>query len=256
MPLVSIVTPTQAHNAEHIGALWRSLLEQALPPGWEWEWVVQEDGQRPAVRGMLPEDPRIRYEALGVQIGGAATRNTAVARAGGDLVAGMDHDDYYEPGGLAALVEPFADRDVAWSCARMRWLNPDGTTWVKPDVYPPGRVEPGVVAETFIRTNDFPFPASITVYRRQHLLAHGGWPAVARSTDAVLLAAFSSRWPGVWVDRVAATYRRWPAQHTVQQADIAIRDVPHVRGAIAQRLAAERLVAHEDKTVDSSIPRD
>jgi hypothetical protein len=60
----------------------------------------------------------------------------------------------------------------------------------------------------------------------------------------VLLAAFTTRWPaGVWVDRVAATYCCWPAQHTVQPADVAIRDLPHVRGAIAQRLAAERALA-------------
>ena len=247
MPLVSIITPTQAHNATHIGALWRSLEGQVLAPGWEWEWLVQEDGQQPAMRELLPADPRIRYDALGVQIGGAATRNTAVARASGDLIAGMDHDDYYEQGGLAALVEPLAeDPTVAWSCARMRWQNPDGTSWVKPDVYPPGRVEPGAIAETFIRSNDFPFPASITVYRRPHLVAHGGWPAVARSTDAVLLAAFATRWAGVWVDRIAATYRRWPAQHTVQSGDLVIRDLPHVRGAIAQRLAAERALAQTE----------
>jgi glycosyltransferase involved in cell wall biosynthesis len=244
MPLISILTPTQAHNADHITALWDSLVCQELPPGWEWEWLVQEDGPEPAVRDRLPGDPRIRYDALGVQLGGAATRNTALARAGGELVAGMDHDDLYEPGGLAALVEPLAADPVpAWSCARMRWQNPDGTTWVKPDVYPPGRVEPGAIADTFVRSDDFPFPASIVAYRRLHLVAHGGWPAVARSADAVLLAAFSTRWPGIWVDEVVATYRRWPAQRTVQTPDITIRDLPHVRGVIAQRLAAERALA-------------
>jgi glycosyltransferase involved in cell wall biosynthesis len=241
MPLISIVTPTQAHNADHIAALWDSLAGQELPPGWEWEWLVQEDGQRPAVRDRLPGDPRIHYDALGVQLGGAATRNTALARARGELVAGMDHDDLYEPGGLAALAGPLAgDPAAAWSCARMRWQNPDGSTWVKPDVYPPGRIEPGTIADTFVRSDDFPFPASIVAYRRLHLVAHGGWPAVARSADAVLLAAFSTRWPGIWVDEVVATYRRWPAQHTVQRQDVTIRDLPHVRGVIAQRLAAER----------------
>jgi glycosyltransferase involved in cell wall biosynthesis len=249
MPLVSVLTPTQVHNAEHIGALWDSLRAQRLPAGWEWEWLVQEDGSAPGVRALLPEDPRIHYDALGVQLGGAATRNAALARARGELVTGMDHDDWYAPAGLSALVEPLVEPLTgpsdgagrpAWSCARLRWQNPDGATWVKPDVLPPGPVAPGVIAEAFVRTDDFPFPASITTYRRTHLLAHGGWPAVARSTDAVLLAAFSTRWPGVWVDRVAATYRRWTGQHTVQPSDIAIRDLPHVRGVIAQRLAAER----------------
>jgi glycosyltransferase involved in cell wall biosynthesis len=246
VPLVSVLTPTQAHNADHIGALWNSLIGQVLPAGWEWEWLVQEDGAHPAVRELLPDDPRIRYDALGIWLGGATTRNVALARASGDLVAGMDHDDWYDPGGLAALVRPLAeDPAIAWSCARIRWQNPDGGTWVKPDVFVPGRIEPARIAETFVRTNDFPFPASITTYRRTHLVAHGGWPAVARSTDAVLLAAFSTHWAGFWVDRVVATYRRWPAQHTVQPADIAIRDLPHVRGVIAQRLAAERALTGE-----------
>ena len=241
MPLVSVVTPTQIHNADHIGALWTSLRDQVLPEGWEWEWLVQEDGVRPGVRDLLPEDARIRYDAIGVQLGGPAARNLALARARGDLVAGMDHDDWYEPGGLAALVGPLEqDPAIAWTCGQTRWQNPDGGTWVKPDVFPPGPVETGLIAETFVRTDDFPFPAAMTTYRRDHLVAHGGWPAVARSTDAVLLAGFSTRWPGVWIDRVVATYRRWPAQHTVQAADIAIRDLPHVRGVIAQRLAAER----------------
>jgi glycosyltransferase involved in cell wall biosynthesis len=240
VPLVSVLTPTQAHNADHIGALWESLRTQRLPAGWEWEWLVQEDGTRPRVRERLPDDPRVRYDALGVQLGGATARNVALARARGELVSGMDHDDLYEPGGLAALVEPLAaDPEPAWSCARIRWRNPDGATWVKPDVFEPGRIGPGRIAETFVATDDFPFPAAIATYRRTPLRAHGGWPAVARSTDAVLLAGFSSRWPGVWVDRVAAVYRRWPAQHTVQPSDIAIRDLPQVRGVIAQRLAAE-----------------
>ncbi|HEY1972621.1 MAG TPA: glycosyltransferase [Pseudonocardia sp.] len=244
MPLVSVLTPTQAHNAVHIRALWDSLDTQVLAPGWEWEWLVQEDGPQPAVRDLLPEDPRIRYDALGVQLGGAATRNVALARAAGDLIAGMDHDDWYEPGGLAALAQPLAaDPIVAWSCARIRWQNPDGASWVKPDVFPAGRIEPGLIADTFTRTNDFPFPAAIAAYRRTHLVAHGGWSAVARSADAVLLAAFSTRWPGIWVDRTVATYRRWPAQHTAQPTDIAIRDLPQVRGVIGQRLAAERALA-------------
>lgn len=244
MPLVSVITPTQAHNADHIGALATSLLAQELPAGWEFEWLVQEDGTAPGVADRLPDDERVHYDALGIQIGGPATRNAALARARGDIVAGMDHDDWYEPGGLGAMVQALVDDPgAAWSCGQCRWQNPDGQTWVKPDVLPPGRVEPEVIAETFVATNDFPFPAAFTAFRRTPLVAHGGWPAVARSTDSVLLAAFSARWPGVWIDRVVATYRRWERQHTVQPADIAVRDVPHVRGVIAQQLAARAELA-------------
>lgn len=187
VPLISVVTPTQAHNADHIGVVWTSLAAQALPAAWELEWLVQEDGAEPGVADLLPPDPRIRYDALGVQVGSPRTRNHALARARGEVVAGMDHDDWYEPGGLEALLAPLVSH-----------------------------------------------PAE--------LVAHGGWPAVVRSTDAILLAAFGDVHDGWWVDRAVAAYRRWPAQKTVQPQEWAIRDLPHVRGIIAQRrLAADAL---------------
>lgn len=244
MPLVSVLTPTQAHNADHIGAVWQSVAGSVLPAGWEVEWLVQEDGACPAVDRLLPDDARIRYDALGVQVGSAATRNHALARARGDVVAGMDHDDWYQAGGLAALLAPLVDHhDVAWSCGRCTWVMEDGGTWTKDDVLPPGPVPPRTVTDHFLTTDDFPFPAAVTAFRRTALIAHGGWPAVARSTDAVLVAAFSDRWDGWWVDQAVAAYRRWPAQKTVQPQDWAIRDLPHVRGIIAQRRAAEEAAA-------------
>ncbi len=246
MPLVSVITPTQLHNADHISALWSSLAAQALPTGWELEWLVQEDGASPGVRTRLPDDARIRYDALGVQVGGPATRNHALARARGDVVAGMDHDDLYEPGGLAALIEPFTrvhDQPVAWSCGRTRWQMEDGSTWTKDDVLPAGRVPAGTVATHFLATDDFPFPAAMAAFDADVLRAHGGWPAVARSADAVLLAALGEDWDGWWVAATVAVYRRWSAQKTVQPQDWAIRDLPHVRGLIAQRRAARDALA-------------
>lgn len=239
MPLLSVITPTQAHNADHIGAVWDSLVAQVMPEGWEWEWLVQEDGTTPSVQDRLPHDDRIRYDALGVQIGSPATRNHALARARGDVVAGMDHDDWYEPGGVAALLTPLIDEpDVAWSCGRCVWVMEDGATWMADDVFGPGRVARRAVTDHFLATNDFPFPAAMTAFRRRELVAHGGWPATARSTDAVLLAAFSDDHDGWWVGTTVAAYRRWPAQKTVQPQDWAIRDLPHVRGIIGQRREA------------------
>lgn len=249
MPLISVITPTQAHNADHIGAVWTSLATQRLPSGWELEWLVQEDGAVPTVRDRLPADDRVRYDALGVQAGSAATRNHALARASGDVVAGMDHDDWYAPDGLSALLQPLiAEREVAWTCGRCTWVMEDDTTWTKDDVLPPGRVARRMVTDHFLAHDDFPFPAAVTTFRRRELVAHGGWPAVARSTDAILVAAFSDAHVGWWVDAVVAAYRRWPAQKTVQPEDWAIRDLPHVRGLIAQRRQARDGLARDTPT--------
>ena len=239
MPLVSVLTPTQVHNADHIGETWASIAAQVLPAGRELEWVVQEDGAQPGVRDLLPDDPRIRHDALGVQAGGPAARNHGLARCRGDVVAGLDHDDTYVPGGLAALLRPLVERpEVAWTCGRVRWEMEDGGEWTKDDVHDEGPIPPRTLTDRFLATDDFPFPAAMAVYRRPVLVAHGGWPAVVRSTDAVLLAALSDRWPGWWVARTVAVYRRWSAQKTVQPQDWRIRDLPHVRGVIAQRRAA------------------
>ncbi len=239
MPLVSVITPTQAHNADHIGQVWESLCTQVLPQGWELEWVVQEDGLDPQVAGRLPEDSRVRHDALGVQVGSPATRNHALARARGDVVAGMDHDDFHTAGGLGALLRPYDQAGVGWTCGRSRWQMEDGGTWTKDDVLAAGRVSARTVTDHFLATDDFPFPAAFTTFRRDLLVAHGGWPAVARSTDAVLLAAFSDVHDGWWVDQTVAVYRRWSAQKTVQPNDWLIRDLPHVRGIIGQRRAAQ-----------------
>ncbi len=174
-----------------------------------------------------------------MQTGSPATRNHALARARGSVVAGMDHDDWYEPGGLAALLQPLLDNPgVSWSCGRCTWVMPDGSSWTNDDVLPRGRVVARTVTDHFLATDDFPFPAAMAAFRRRQLVSHGGWPAVARSTDAVLLAAFSDLHDGWWVEQTVAAYRRWPAQKTVQPQDWAIRDLPHVRGLIGQRREA------------------
>jgi glycosyltransferase involved in cell wall biosynthesis len=237
VPLVSVITPTQAVNADWIGDTFASLTSQVLPLGWEWEWLVQEDGPAPAVRGRLPEDERIRYAALGVQAGSPTTRNLALARARGDLVGGIDHDDRYADGGLGALVSALADDgDAGWACGQVRWLLPDGSTWQKPDLFAPGRVPAGAVGDYFRRTRDWPFPAAFALFRRVPLVAHGGWPALPRSDDAGLLAAYAEAWPGQWVARTVGCYRRWSGQKTVRPEDLALRH--DVAEAMHLRLAA------------------
>ncbi len=242
MPLVSVITPTQAHNAEHLLAAWTSIAGQELPGEWEFEWLVQEDGLAPCLRERLPADDRVRYDALGVQAGAPATRNHALARARGSAVAGLDHDDLYDPGGLGALLRPLIARPlIAWSCGRVRWEMEDGSTWTKADVLGPGPVPVGRVTDHFLAHDDFPFPAAMAAYRRTELLAAGGWPALVRSADAALLAWFSDQHPGWWVDQDVAVYRRWSRQKTVQPAEWAIRDLPHVRGWIGLRRQAAAL---------------
>lgn len=239
MPLVTVLTPTRVANADHLLAAWESIRSSRLPRGWELEWVVQEDGEAPSLRARLAEDPRIRYDAVGTRLGAPTTRNLGLTRARGELVAGLDHDDEYLPGGLDALVTALAaDAGAGWACGRARLLMEDGGTWTKPDVHAPGRIAPGALGRRFVRTGDWPFPSAFAMYRRRPLEAAGGWPAVPRSDDAALLLAFSFRYAGVWIPRELAVYRRWSAQASIQPVSWALRAHPTVEPMLRRRFAA------------------
>ncbi len=56
---LSVVTAVKADRSDHLLALYESLKTQVLPPGWDWRWVLQEDGETGQPLAMLPDDPRI-----------------------------------------------------------------------------------------------------------------------------------------------------------------------------------------------------
>src|SRR5262249_47703961 len=85
--------------ADHLVALYDSLRGQEMPPGWEWQWVLQEDGQSGEPAGMLPEDFRITSE-MAPWGGPARARTLALSRADGDLIRAVDADDVLTDGAL------------------------------------------------------------------------------------------------------------------------------------------------------------
>ncbi len=48
---ISVITPVYAPKAEFLGETYKSLQAQVLPPGWDWEWLVQQDGPEGDVSG-------------------------------------------------------------------------------------------------------------------------------------------------------------------------------------------------------------
>jgi glycosyltransferase involved in cell wall biosynthesis len=82
--VVSVVTPVYQPVPEYLAATYESLRNQVLPDGWQWQWVVQEDGQTGDVAGMLPHDDRIS-PGSGRRTGEAATRTLCLSHATGQL---------------------------------------------------------------------------------------------------------------------------------------------------------------------------
>jgi glycosyltransferase involved in cell wall biosynthesis len=220
--VLSIVTPLLSPRSDHLAQAYESLAAQELPPGWEWEWVVQEDGRTGDVARMLPPDERIRLGTGRPGGGVGQTRNLALARSRGELVKAFDGDDVMGAGTLArdiAVLERATDvwTDVQWTTSRALDLLPDGFTVASARDPAPGRLEAGSVA-AYWRANGYRLPVhGVTLcMRRPLLLALGGWMGVPGSDDTGLLIAASVVSAGYFHGDVGLYYRKWPGQVTAQ----------------------------------------
>ncbi|MGN9755993.1 glycosyltransferase family 2 protein [Streptomyces sp. SD31] len=218
---VIIVTAVHGPSAAFLPDAHKSLRAQELPAGWEWRWVIQEDGKTDQVRPYVPDDARVTFRQ-GRPGGPGVARTIALAHAEGEYVKILDADDQLTPGALArdlAVLE--ADRTIGWTTSRVLDLLPDGTTAGFPGDPDDGPVERGAVLD-FWKANDFRapvHPATLCV-RRDLLLALGGWMALPASEDTGLLLALNSVSRGWFSAEVGLLYRKWEGQATGQSAHL------------------------------------
>ncbi|NYI05519.1 glycosyltransferase family 2 protein [Allostreptomyces psammosilenae] len=217
--LISVVTAVHAPAAPYLPQAYASLAAQVLPPGWDWQWVVQADGPGEEVARLLPADPRISFRQ-GRAGGAAVARTLALARVRGRLVKVLDADDVLTPGALARDLAVLRTRpDVTWTTCRALDLLPDGSTVGFDQDPPEGPIERGAVLAHW-RAHDFRapvHPATLCV-RREVLLALGGWLALPASEDTGLLMALGEVGRGWFVAETGLLYRKWPGQSTGQAA--------------------------------------
>ncbi|MCH6161566.1 glycosyltransferase family 2 protein [Streptomyces marispadix] len=216
---IVVLTAVHAPGAHHLPDAYRSLQEQELPDGWEWQWVIQEDGETDAVAELVPDDPRVSF-AQGRRGGPGVARTMGLARAQGELVKVLDADDMLTPGALARDIAVFErEPDVAWTTSRVLDALPDGTTIGFDGDPEEGPIERGSVHEHW-KSHDYRaqvHPATLCV-RRDLLLALGGWMALPASEDTGLLLALNAVSRGYFTREVGLMYRKWPGQATNQAA--------------------------------------
>ncbi|WP_416969269.1 glycosyltransferase family 2 protein [Streptomyces sp. 4F14] len=212
--LISVITPIYDPHPEYFRAAHASLVAQALPPGWSWEWIVQEDGETGIAEALLdqPADPRIRF-ARGRRGGVAITRNLGLARAEGTLIKNLDQDDVLTPGALARDIEALQDPATGWTTSRALDLLPDGTTAANDNDPAPGPIPPHTVT-AYWRTHGHRLPVHPTTLciRRTLAVALGGWMAVPGSDDTGLLIAAGTVARGHFIGEPGLLYRKWPGQ--------------------------------------------
>lgn len=241
--IVSIVTPVYAPAAGYIRETYDSLASQVLPPGWDWQWCVQEDGHTGTVDYLTDLDPRIEV-GHGRRGGEAITRNLALARADGELVKVLDADDLLTPGTLDREIKVMAARPhVMWTTCRVLDLMPDGGTVGFDDDPPAGTLEQGAVLGHWL-THGYRaqvHPATMCV-RYGALMALGGWMALPAGCDTGLMMALNATSTGWFVREVGMLYRKWPGQLTADAAHTDPVELP-LRNLIIERRAQALLAS-------------
>ncbi|MBC9726422.1 glycosyltransferase [Streptomyces sp. TRM68367] len=218
---VTVVTAVHAPSARFLPEAYKSLCEQVLPDGWEWRWVIQEDGETDLVRPYIPDDVRVVFRQ-GRPGGPGVARTIALAHADGAYVKVLDADDQLPPGALHRdLAALEADPALGWATSRALDLLPDGTTAGFPGDPDDGPIERGAVLD-FWAANDFRaqvHPATLCV-RRELLVALGGWMALPASEDTGLLLALNAVSRGWFTEEVGLLYRKWDGQVTGQASHV------------------------------------
>ncbi|MDQ0577902.1 glycosyltransferase [Streptomyces rishiriensis] len=217
MPLISIITPVWNGGHDYIGEAYESLFAQSMPPGWEWEWIVQEDGQTGFLPSILPDDSRVSGGTS--RRGGAAmARTVALGRVRGDLVRALDADDLLPQGALSRAIDTLArHRDVAWCVSACLDLLPDGSMLPGPHDPPTGLLADGVMLAGY-QAGRFPVVGTTMTAYADLVVAMGGWPAVPASEDVALLMLCEAVSQGWMIDEPGAIYRKHPQQSTAQPA--------------------------------------
>jgi glycosyltransferase involved in cell wall biosynthesis len=220
--VISVITAAHPPTIPYLRDAYESLRQQALPAGWDWQWVVQEDGQSGQVAAALPENPRISA-GNGRPGGPGVARTMTLARAIGSLVKVLDADDQLLPGTLARDITVFTEHpDVGWTTSKALDLLPDGSTvaWDQDDP-PEGRLDSHDVFAYWLDHDHRAqvLPSTICI-RRELLLAVGGWMALPASEDTGMLLAASVLSPGYFIAEDGLLYRKWPGQSTAQTAHL------------------------------------
>ena len=122
-PLISILTPV-FNQSSYIKQTIHSVLNQTYQ---NWEWIIVDDGSTDGTGDIINsvKDRRIMYffqERIG-RDHLTKTRNKALARCQGDLIAMLDGDDYWPAYKLEEQVKNFISPDIVLSYGECMIVN-------------------------------------------------------------------------------------------------------------------------------------
>ncbi|ROO50808.1 glycosyl transferase family 2 [Micromonospora sp. Llam0] len=219
MSTISVITPVHTPAIPYLEAAWQSLLDQEMPAGWDWEWIIQEDGEDGEAFAAIPDDPRIQYD-MGRKSGPGVARTIALSRSSGELVKALDADDMLTPGALAREIAILsAYPEVGWTTTSTVDLLPDGSL-MKWHSDPTEGIFARSAIYDYWSQNEYNLPVvpGTLCIRRELIMALGGWMALPASEDTGLLIAASILQEGYFIAEPGLVYRKWSGQSTAQSS--------------------------------------
>lgn len=200
-PKVSVIVPL--YNSERfVAAAVESILQQSYPP---YEIIVIDDGSSDRSQEKLsPYRDRIHYIYQNNQ-GVAAARNRGIQQATGDLIAFLDHDDYWFPNKLEKQVATW-QQNPTLGIIHSGWRRVD--TWGNPlgDITP-WQKAPTLDLEAWVRWKSVLLSAML--FRRDWLVQIGGLDTSfqqACDVDLVLRLVLAGC-QSTWLREVTTCYR-------------------------------------------------
>lgn len=138
-PMISVLTAVHDPERDHLEACLASVAAQTID---DWEHIIVDDGSTEShvadILRLAAADRRVTVISRPESGGIVAASSDALARARGEFVALLDHDDVLEPDALALMLEALVGgADLAYSDHDI--LSPEGHTtrpYLKPDYSP------------------------------------------------------------------------------------------------------------------------
>ncbi len=207
-PPVTVLVPAYNEEAVVVRAV-RSLLDSDYP---DFEVVVVDDGSTDRTAAVLEEafgaEPRVRL--LTKPNGGKAQAlNFGLERARGEVVVALDADTVFEPGTLPLLVRNFADPRVGAVAGNAKVGNRVNLhTWYQALEYVTSQ---NLDRRAFDVLNCITVvPGSVGAWRKEPLLAAGGFSADTLAEDADLTLTLLEQGSRVAYEGEAVAYTEAP----------------------------------------------
>src|SRR5579859_1379238 len=211
-PTISLLTPTRNRCATYLQPAIASV--RALRLSVPYEHVIVDDGSEDGTPARLAAesaaDEHIRWLRHERPRGVAATRNAAAQAARGAFLVDLDDDDLLTADGVERRYQYLLARPERWAVhGNALKIDAEGRYLIGEDVRNFFCDDPGRCAELFFSSAMIP-NASTAMYRREALLALGGWDeSLSCCEDYDLWLRSLERFgPPGFVDAVVALYRR------------------------------------------------